>query len=106
WATFGAAIGIITAPAPRDAIMIFSGIVAGLIVLTPVGVILGLAGGRHSESLAGGTIGLILAMIGASISGSGDPLLITSTGLVMGGLAGATMIGVFWRFPRWCAQLG
>jgi hypothetical protein len=95
WATFGVAVGLLTAPS-RDAIALVSGVLAGLIVLCPLGAILGLLGGQVKPALAGGMAGGVLGALGALLLAPPGLAFVVSVGLVGGGLAGASSSAVFW----------
>ena len=88
WASFGLFVGIDIAP-PSGLIGFASCILAGLIVLTPIGPVLGLLGGRAKATLVGGLVGTLLGLLAGGFTPAGISHL-ASTGLIFGGLAGAT----------------
>jgi hypothetical protein len=100
WSGFGVLIGVWTISHRGGIVDLAAGAVAGAIVLTPLGAVLGLLGGRRDETLVGGLAGLGLGALAALATGQ-DPASLGSLGLLMGGLAGATFAGLFWRLPRW-----
>src|SRR6266498_3671359 len=57
WAGFGVLTGVLTAPGTGP-VAIAAGVIAGLIVLTPFGVVLAVCGGKWRDSLACGLLGL------------------------------------------------
>lgn len=99
WAGFGIAIGPGSAPPGSNWIGLIAGIIAGLIILPPLGALLGLCGGRWKESLIGGTIGAALALTGGLIQGTDRLPMVGNVGLIYGGLLGATFLGLFYRLP-------
>jgi hypothetical protein len=99
WLAFGILVGTGTTPPSEGWIGSIAGALAGIIVLAPVGMVLGLCGARRTESMAGGAGGLCLgALAGLVVSGEAGPL--AWTGLIFGGLLGATFVAVFYRLPR------
>jgi hypothetical protein len=73
---------------------------AGATVLGTPGLVLGLVGGRWTEALIGGAGGQ-LAGVPANLLGRwGAPPLVAAVGLIYGGLAGASFLGVFYRLLR------
>jgi hypothetical protein len=95
---FGAMVGILLAP--PGPIGLVAGGLAGLVVLMPLGMVLGMAGGRWQEMLWCGAIGLALGILAGAV---GDPArirLFAAIGLVYGAIVGATFVTVFFRLPR------
>jgi hypothetical protein len=100
WAMIGVAVGILTTPGPNP-VGVVAGIIAGLIVMTPLAVVLTFIGGRGRDSLLGGLMGLALV---PALVRFGD-LPITQVppvpfGIVLGALIGTTVVTAFYRFPR------
>ena len=88
WALFGIFVGVAIAP-PNGLIGFACNVLAGLIVLTPVGLLLGLLGGRVKPTLVGALVGVLLGLLGGGFTLISLSLVV-STGLIFGGLAGAT----------------
>lgn len=103
WFVLGIGAGVCLVPEPT-VIGVIAGLLAGVIILTPVGVLMGLIGGRVSETLAGGGLGLAGGAVIALAQG-GPMGQTIATGLISGGLAGATFISAFWRLPRLVRRL-
>ena len=99
WAAFGVLVGVGTTPAGEGWIGPVAGAIAGVIVLAPIGMILGLFGARRVETSACAAGGLCVGGI-AGLATSGDPIFLASSGLIFGGLLGATVVAVFYRLPR------
>jgi hypothetical protein len=91
WAFFGALVGVGVLPPEHGAIGIISGILAGLIVLTPLGVILALLGGQAPLALLGGVCGAGLSGLLSLFAPRAGTLYPASVGLIGGALAGATL---------------
>ena len=71
-----------------------------MIILTPIGFLLGLIGGRWNESLIGAAVGQLVGL-GVGLAGAWiEPKMLSTIGLVYGALFGATAIGLFYRLPR------
>lgn len=98
WLGFGIIVGYLTAPQPTP-IGIAAGVIAGMIVLPPVGAMLGAIGCRWRESLNGGVCGLAVGTALAIVQGRPDAATVSGFGVIVGGLVGATVLG-FYRFPR------
>ena len=98
WCGFGIVVGICISPEPTVIGMI-AGSIAGMIVLTPLGAILGMMGGRPFEVLSVGGVGLTVGSALGMVQG-GDWRQWSAMGLIMGGLVGATFVPFFWRLPR------
>lgn len=99
WGVIGSAVGVLTAQTPGP-IGIIAGVIAGVIVLAPVGAVLALAGGRARDSLIGAGAGLALAYglagLGAAPS---TPVSVVPFGILAGALIGATVVTAFYRLP-------
>jgi hypothetical protein len=94
WLAFGSLVGAGTAPPGAGAIGILSGAIAGMLVLPLLGTALGLMGGQVRETLAGGLCGLAVGAVAGAL-GTETPLLFGANfGLLVGGLAGATFLGL------------
>jgi len=74
WAAFGVAVGMFLLP-PRGLIPLVSGVLAGLIVLSPLGVALGLLGGEVKTSLIGGVAGVLVGGVTALVFATDLPWL-------------------------------
>ena len=100
WIVFGAAVGLLTAPAPRDPITLVAHAIAGVIVLSPLGAVLGLLGARRRDALLtasfGGAAGLLVGL-GLHRPDLGYP---AAFGLIVGTLIGTTFAAFFYRLPR------
>jgi len=99
WLALGALIGAWTSPARGGLLDVVAGAIAGTLILTPLGAALGLLGGRHDETMIGALAGFILGSL-AALGAGGDLAFLSCTGLLGGGLLGATLAGLFWRLPR------
>jgi hypothetical protein len=100
WLVFGAAVGVLTAPKP-DAIGVVAGVIAGVVVLLPLGLVLTCVGGRGRDSTAGGLLGLIVVPAVWHLAALPlPPAWAAPFGLLFGGIVGATAVGVFYRLPR------
>jgi hypothetical protein len=98
WAVFGVVVGLLNPPGAGP-VSIAAGITAGVLVLTPLGVALTLAGGRWAESLAGAALGLMLVpLVGLLSIPPGIPIV--PLGLIFGGIVGATVVNLLYRLPR------
>lgn len=98
WAGFGVVAGVLAAPGAGP-VAVVAGAVAGLIVLTPLGAALAVAGGKWRDSLAGGALGLALVPAAVWAGVSTGPSL-APVALVFGGTVGATVVTVCYRLPR------
>ncbi len=100
WVGFGIFLGVLTAPAGRGLIPIIAGAVAGVIVLSPLGIFFGLLGGSRRITLVSGVVGLGLGL-GVDLTGVvRDGPSPAAVGLLMGGLIGATVVSLYYRLPR------
>jgi hypothetical protein len=91
WAFFGVGVGIATMSPGGGVISVSAGVIAGLIVLTPLGVLLGLMGGQAPLALLGGVCGAGLGGLLGMVTARAGALYIASIGLIGGALAGATL---------------
>jgi hypothetical protein len=98
WLGFGVLLGFVAPSAPGKVAMAAAA-TAGVIVLTPMGVVLALVGGRWRESLAGGLLGLLVVPYLMSMPGL-EPRMMNAFGLIFGGIIGATVLTVLYRLPR------
>jgi hypothetical protein len=106
WGLIGSAVGLLTTPA-SGSVGVVAGIIAGLVVLTPVGVMLTLAGGRARDSLGGAGLGLALAFGSVGLgAGPAVPVAVVPFGLLAGALVGATVVTAFYRLPRLVLSAG
>jgi hypothetical protein len=108
WGLFGVLVGVATLSRPLNAAGVIAGMVAGLIILVPLGVLLGLAGGRPGLTLVGGVGGTGLGAVTGLLAGAPDAPHLASMGLISGAVTGATLHLVFWtlslvRTPLWTA---
>jgi hypothetical protein len=98
WTGFGLVVGVLIAPpGPIGAV---AGCIAGMIVLTPLGVLLGLIGGRWKETLLCGLVGFVLGTTGGAWGDAARTGYFAAAGLVYGGVVGATFVSLFYRLPR------
>jgi hypothetical protein len=106
WGLIGSAVGVLTAQTPGP-VGIVAGIIAGMIVFTPIGAVLTLAGARARDSLFGAVLGLVLASV---LAGFGTapvlPVSVVPFGLLFGALVGATVVTAFYRLPRLVLSAG
>jgi hypothetical protein len=88
WAALGAVVGIGTAPG-QEMVDLAAGITAGVIVLLPVGLLLGLLGSQARLALLGSMAGAVFgAAVGTVVGPAGlSPVLV---GLVGGAIMGGT----------------
>src|SRR5438309_7502850 len=75
WLAFGILVGVCTTPSGLGWVGPVAGAIAGMIVLAPVGMILGLVGARRTETVAFGAFGLCLGAI-AGLVLSGETVLL------------------------------
>lgn len=98
WSLLGVMVGICIAP-ELTPIPLAANIIAGTIVLTPVGIALSLFRSKWQEvvigSILGFTGGILLALTRSEPCG-----YMAAVGIIFGGMVGATAIPVLWRFPR------
>ncbi len=99
WCAFGVAIGMLTAPG-EDAVAETAGALAGAFVLTPLGVVLVLVGGRPAGSLAGGLLGLAAVPVITWLGGPRPSGFLAACALLSGGLVGATAVTYLFHLPR------
>jgi hypothetical protein len=90
WANFGVIVGLATAPPHSDAIGALAGVVAGLIVLVPLGAFLGALGGHLSLAAWGGVCGTGMGVGTAALAGSAA-MRVAPVTLIAGAAAGATL---------------
>lgn len=86
---FGAVAGAATAPR-GGAVALISGALAGMIILPPLGAVLGLLGGRPKDTLFGGLCGLAIGALAAAVAGEADMLGRANLTLIEGIIVGAT----------------
>ena len=91
WCLFGVVVGIITLPPGHDFVATIAGMLAGTIVLVPLGLVLGLVGGQPSLTLWGGVTGAgVSALLGVAIQNV-DLARLAPLALIGGAIAGATL---------------
>ena len=100
WLVFGAAVGALTVPKP-DTIGVVAGVIAGVVVLLPAGLVLACVGGRGRDSAAGGLLGLVVVPAVWHLAALPlPPSWAAPFGRPFGGIVGATVVGAFYRLPR------
>jgi len=99
WLAFGVVVGTCLAPPGGGWVRLVSGTIAGMIVLPPIGLVLGMLGARWREALACGFVGLLLGALAAAAT-AGSVGYAAAFGLIFGGLLGATFLAFFYRLPR------
>jgi hypothetical protein len=103
WSCLGIVVGVNTAPFDQGTIRIVSGAIAGVIVLFPVGAMLGLFSDGIKMTLLGAAAGGLLAGLTGAVLSWGFAPSLASVGLLGGGLIGATLSTIF-HFARWLAN--
>jgi hypothetical protein len=91
WGLFGILIGVSTLPPGADVVRTVSGVVAGVIILVPLGLVFGLAGGQPGPTLVGGIAGGGLATVANWLAGAGSTSPVVGIALLGGAMAGATL---------------
>jgi hypothetical protein len=76
-------------------VALVANIIAGMLLLPPLGLVLGLIGGRWNESLLGGLLGLTCGMAGRLVLPGMGVTSLASFGLLFGGMMGATLPLIF-----------
>lgn len=99
WLAFGVVVGACLTPPGGGWIRLVSGAIAGMIVLPPIGLLLGMIGARWRETLACGFVGLLLGALAGAV-GAGSVGYASAFGLVFGAFLGATFLAFFYRLPR------
>jgi hypothetical protein len=94
WAAFGLIVGVVSTPS-GGLIGTLSGALAGVMVLTGLGVVLGLIGGGPTATLVGGLWGLIVGVLAGPLLGQADLHNRVNLSLILGALVGATFPGPF-----------
>lgn len=97
WLGFAVTVGPSTAPAEHGVIGLVAGALAGLIILVPVGVLLGLLGAGWKQTLCGALGGLLLGAAIGFLGGHTDAVRRAGTGLLTGALVGATLPAMLYR---------
>jgi hypothetical protein len=91
WGLFGLVVGVATLPGAPNVVGVVAGMVAGLLVLLPFGVSLGLLGGEPGPTLFGGVSGAGLGVVTGLLSATGGTAHVASVALLGGAAAGATL---------------
>jgi hypothetical protein len=103
WLGFGAVVGFGIGLPTGGVLPLVSNVLAGMIVLPFLGMFLALLGGRVRPTFAGGTYGALAGSAAGLLSGAGGNFSWANTGLIAGGIAGATlpaMLGAAARLLR------
>src|SRR5262249_51436192 len=103
WLGLGLLVGAAVTPPDAGAIGLISFLLAGTIVLTPLGLALGLVGGQALESALGAAGGVALGAAGLLLLPPGGAPGLFATCVMIGGLVGATLGGVL-RMTVWIAE--
>jgi len=90
WTLFGALFGAGITPPGLGTVGAVSFAIAGIIVLAPIGIVLGFLGGQWKDTLLGGAVGLAAGAIVGVLASEGDLLHQANFGLLLGSLVGAT----------------
>jgi len=100
WAVLGLVVGAHggwrIAPEP---LTLISHMIAGLMVFSALGLVLGLVSGRARHSLVGGACGVLVGVVCGPLPGQGSLGESVDLCLVMGALAGATLLP--WLQATW-----
>jgi hypothetical protein len=104
WLVLGILVGMGVGPG-HNAIGLVCGAIAGVIVLTWLGPILGLLGGRVRESLAGSLCGCLVTVTTGAFAGQSTLFYAASLGLILGGLMGANFAIMLFLFKQVRQQL-
>jgi hypothetical protein len=91
WGLFGTLVGLATLGGEPNAIGVLSAVLAGVIVLVPFGVVLGLAGGRPEPTLVGGVGGAGLGAVAGFLAGTDGVVQVASVAGIGGAVAGSTL---------------
>jgi hypothetical protein len=102
WMVFGTFVGAVGSPFHEGAVRIAAGAIAGMLVLPPLGLVLGLLGGQVRDVLLWGSGGWVLGAMAGLLLGA-EPIFLANVGLVMGGTFGATL-GSMVRLLKWLAS--
>lgn len=104
WAGLGMVVGCLTLPVNGNGTLLTANILAGIIVLTPLGALLGFFGAGRREVLICALGGAMLSYVGASAVAHADLAKAAAIGLVFGGAVGATFVTTFFRLPSFIAS--
>lgn len=97
WLLFGIVLGLCSEPARGGTFIgVLSGVIAGLVVMLPLGVLLGLFGGEVKPTVLGGIAAATLGACIAAGCAMPNPHFILSLSLILGGLLGATFSVFLW----------
>src|SRR5690349_15325118 len=91
WGFFGLLVGIAVLSGTPSAVSVLSGMLGGLVVLVPFGVILGLIGGQPGPTLFGGISGAGLGAVTGMLVSPAGAVHVASIALIGGAVAGATL---------------
>jgi hypothetical protein len=91
WGLFGVLVGLASLPAGADPLRVVSGILAGVLVLIPVGLFFGLFGGQPRATLFGGVSGALLGVVVGVLNNPVGAARLTAVALIAGALCGATL---------------
>jgi hypothetical protein len=95
WTALGCAVGGMTIPT-RNLVGIVSGVLAGVILLAPVGAVLGLVGARARLVLIGALCGCVLGTLTGVLAASANLSGAVSVGMLGGAWAGASVSALLW----------
>src|SRR5260370_2683951 len=95
WVLLGAAVGGITA-SHRNVLGVVSGVLAGVILLLPLGAALGLIGARVKLCLIGALGGAVMGAFTGMLASALSVPAVTGVGLLGGGLAGGSSSALLW----------
>jgi hypothetical protein len=98
WTAFGAVFGAGITPPGLGTVGAVSFAIAGIIVLAPIGIVLGFLGGQWKDTLLGGAVGMTAGAIVGVLASEGDLLYQANFGLLLGSLVSATC-------PALCRQM-
>ena len=105
WLLVGVVVGLLGAAPHSDTIALLSNVLAGMLLVPPLGLALGIIGGQWRESLMGGLFGTASGMILAMVLPGGMAAgAIVSVCLLVGGMSGATLPLFFRLLKRLAAS--
>ncbi len=103
WLGLGLLVGAASTPTGEGPIARVAFLLAGTIILTPLGLVLGLLGGQALETALGAAGGAVLGAAGLLLLPSGGPPRLFATSVLFGALVGATL-GTVLRAIVWVAE--